>query len=199
MSIKDTRHLMLAAALLIGTPAVAQQNQAAGQQGQNATQQNQGGGQQGQATQTMTIDGTLPPLVVSIDFTAVADGVDDPLGAAAELARDDRIASVTAITGADTAITGTLVVESLDAFAELRGGAMDDLFAPVGGADAVSFVMTAFRPSLLRTSDPETLLDGLDELTIEYTNTGNHAAGDSDIDAVTVICTGGDANCTPSN
>lgn len=145
-----------------------------------------------------TLDESLPDIVAVLSFSAATTG-GDPLATAAELARDPRAARVALRRDAGEAITGRLVFEDVAALEAFRADGMADYFAPVGGMDSVEVEMTAFRPALLRRSDAEALLDGLDSLSITYSNDGNRAAGDADIDAVTVICTGGDADCTPSN
>ena len=186
------------AAMLVAlsTPSAAQQSQ------ETAPVQDTSGQSQARNPdanrQNVTMDMGMPSFVMVIDFKGGADADQDMMTAAASIAQDARIAEVTLAPEAGK-ISGTIVLEDPNAFADLQDGGFDTLFAPLGGAESVEMQMTAFRPALLRMADPEALMEGMGELTIEYTNTGNDSEGDADIDAVTVICTGPDAKCTPSN
>jgi hypothetical protein len=148
--------------------------------------------------QAQVSDG-VPPLVVRVEFGAELPGGDDVISAGTELAGPDYVARVDVSPEPDGMVTGTRVFEDVAAFSNWRSDDMEEYFGPIGGAAGVAMDVTVFRPEALRRSDPDSFLGGLEGLSIHYANTGNHAAGDADIDAVTVICTGGDARCAPSN
>ena len=95
---------------------------------------------------------------------------------------------------------GTLLFGDLAALAEWRQTDMDDFLAPMGGADAVATTIRVVNKDTLAAYGLGGTQTGLENLSITYTNTGNDTGGaDADIDAVTVVCPGDFAECSPSN
>ena len=142
--------------------------------------------------------GDAPPVaVLSFTVSGLAPGA--VMGAALDLAASEHLARLrTPPEGSDEQLRGALVFRGIEAARAWIEGEMADWRAPVGEAE-IDMGLELYREDLLRMSDVETVLAGLEELDIEYTNTGNDAEGDSDIDAVTVVCTGDDPDCEPSN
>ena len=143
-------------------------------------------------------DAPAPPVAV-IGFTVSGVAGRDALRAALDLASSPHLARLTTPReDAGEAMRGRLVFDSPDAARDWLEQDLETWSAPLQGAELV-LSAEIYREDLLRRSDMQTVLDGLDELDIAYRNTGNDAAGDSDIDAVTVVCTGTEADCKPSN
>ncbi|PRY94477.1 hypothetical protein BCF33_0067 [Hasllibacter halocynthiae] len=138
----------------------------------------------------------LPDLVMVVRFAA-DEAVDISPEAFATLAGRPFVAQLDL--SAAEGPRGTLVFRSVGAFENWRRDERGEFYETFGGADAVEEESLAFRPDLLAISDPEELLAGLKTLSIAYVNTGNDSKGDADIDAVTVVCPGLGAECSPSN
>ena len=172
----------------------AQDPQAQGQQAQQGEDRQQGqahqGGGRGQAA-------PAAPTVV-LTFTAEDVQGDDFMAQAADTARAPYVAQITVSSEAQGAASGVLVFETLGRFSDWRDDGMSEFFEPFGGAASVETTLRAFRADLLQASDPRSAV-GSEDMTVEYTNTDNDAAGDAEIDAVTVVCPGDDAECSPSN
>ena len=95
-------------------------------------------------------------------------------------------------------IEGALVFQEFEAFSLWREDRMESFFQPVGGMEDLEMTLHIFRPELLAQSDVHGT-GALSDVSVSYRNTGNDSAGDADIDAVTVICPGDQADCKPSN
>jgi hypothetical protein len=147
--------------------------------------------------------------VVVVEFMATDLQIEGGAASAAlELAQEPQLAdldiSVVAVpdgSGDDDQrydLDGALVFPAVEAFETWRDDRMQDYFAPVGGLSRLATSMRVFRPGLVAQAESG-MGSGLEDVSITYRNTGNDSAGDSDIDAVTVICPGDHADCKPSN
>lgn len=172
----------LAALLALAAPAAAQDEAA-----RAAPDDAQGDVQDAQDAGT---------AVVVLEFSAPEARAGDLVATAAEMARAPFVARIeVAGSGADRdGASGTLVFQDLDRFLDWRGRDMAAFFEPLGGLDAVSRTVRVDRPGLLARTQGGTAHGAR----IAYVNRDNDAAGDADIDAVTVLCSG-DADCKPSN
>jgi hypothetical protein len=140
--------------------------------------------------------------VVVFEFTATdvaAEG--DLIASVLEMAAAPQVSRLVASDpSADAArVEGALVFDGLDAFSRWRETEMDAFLQPVGGMAGLETTVRVFRAGLLAKGYPREAGGGLGDVSITYRNSGNKAAGDADIDAVTVICPGDDADCKPSN
>ncbi|WP_370159307.1 hypothetical protein [Limimaricola soesokkakensis] len=95
-------------------------------------------------------------------------------------------------------VEGALVFQEFEAFSLWREDKMESFFQPVGGVSDLKMSLRIFRPDLLAQSNVPGM-DPIGDVAVSYSNTGNESAGDADIDAVTVICPGDQADCKPSN
>ncbi|PHP28654.1 hypothetical protein [Limimaricola cinnabarinus] len=95
-------------------------------------------------------------------------------------------------------IEGALVFQEFKTFSVWREDRMESFFQPIGGVNDLEMTLRIFRPELLAQSDVHGL-GSISDVSVSYRNTGNDSAGDADIDAVTVICPGEQADCKPSN
>ncbi|WP_375259271.1 hypothetical protein [Citreimonas sp.] len=150
-----------------------------------------------------------PDTVIVVEFRALDLAIDGgAVDAALALADtphladlDISVASGTPDAGRDGArydLDGALVFSDLDSFSSWKEDGMTGFFDPVGGLAQVATSMRVFRPNLLAQAD-DGMRSGFEDVSIRYRNSGNDAAGDSDIDAVTVLCPGDHADCKPSN
>ncbi|WP_334061063.1 hypothetical protein [Limimaricola cinnabarinus] len=95
-------------------------------------------------------------------------------------------------------VEGALVFQDFGTFSLWREDRMEGFFQPVGGMNDLDMSLRIFRPDLLAQSNVPGM-DPIGDVAVSYRNTGNESAGDADIDAVTVICPGDQADCKPSN
>ncbi|MCZ4260608.1 hypothetical protein O4G76_07105 [Limimaricola sp. G21655-S1] len=95
-------------------------------------------------------------------------------------------------------VEGALMFQEFEAFSLWRKDKMESFFQPVGGVNDLDMSLRIFRPELLAQSNVPGM-DPIGDVAVSYRNTGNDSAGDADIDAVTVICPGDQADCKPSN
>jgi hypothetical protein len=97
-------------------------------------------------------------------------------------------------------VHGTLLFSDVAELAAWRQSRMADFLAPMGGADELRTTIRIVNRDLLNAYGLGNPDSALENLSITYTNTGNDASGgDADIDAVTVVCPGDFADCSPSN
>ena len=95
---------------------------------------------------------------------------------------------------------GTLLFDDVASLARWRQRRMEDFLAPMGGEDAVTTTIRIVNKDVLGAYGLGGTRAGLENLSITYTNTGHDTGGaDADIDAVTVVCPGDFAECSPSN
>ncbi|SDY92553.1 hypothetical protein [Citreimonas salinaria] len=148
-------------------------------------------------------------VVVVVAFSATGLALENnAVNAVIELARDPNLSDVEVSVAEPEPnengpsnrydLDGALVFSKLASFTQWHEKHMDNYFAPVGGLDAVETSFHVARPDLLELKDLGAE-HGLEDVSISYSNSGNDAAGDADIDAVTVICPGDHADCKPSN
>lgn len=148
--------------------------------------QNQDNQSQGQGSETNRQDGTTG-LVSIADVLAQAE--------APQLARlvvrdpPDEPANV----------NGTLLFADVAALVAWRQTQMEDFLTPMGGADEVETTIRLVNRELLDAYGLGRSDMGLENLSVTYTNADNASDGDADIDAVTVVCPGDFADCSPSN
>ncbi|MEP0316306.1 hypothetical protein [Hyphomonas sp.] len=95
-------------------------------------------------------------------------------------------------------VEGALVFQDFETFSLWREDRMEGFFQPVGGMSDLNMSLRVFRPELLAQSNVPGM-EPIGDVSVSYRNTDNDAAGDADIDAVTVICPGEQADCKPSN
>lgn len=95
-------------------------------------------------------------------------------------------------------VEGALVFQDFETFSLWREDRMEGFFQPVGGMNDLDMSLRVFRPELLAQSKVPGM-EPIGDVSVSYRNTGNDSAGDADIDAVTVICPGDQADCKPSN
>lgn len=101
--------------------------------------------------------------------------------------------------GEPVSVEGTLLFGDVDALVTWRRTRMADFLQPMGGARAIETTIRVVNRDLLGEYGLGNRASNLENLQVTYTNTGNTADGDADIDAVTVVCPGDFANCSPSN
>lgn len=130
------------------------------------------------------------------DVTMAGDVVPDLL----EMGQEKQLSRLdVADLGAEISrVEGALVFQEFEAFSLWREDKMESFFQPVGGVSDLKMSLRIFRPELLAQSNVPGM-DPIDDVSVSYRNTGNDSAGDADIDAVTVICPGEQADCKPSN
>ncbi|WP_338243775.1 hypothetical protein [Aurantiacibacter hainanensis] len=119
------------------------------------------------------------------------------LSAATQSATQPNVARLGLEDGETGEVSGLLVFATIDEFAAWRESSMDSFFGNFG-EDASFRSVRIIRPANAELSGRSGLSQLADEIRISYQNAENEAAGDADIDAVTVIC-GDGAECTPSN
>ena len=198
---RDSQNPALAALIIaLGTcaaPAVAQQASSdAQQQAPAAEQQSADAPQQDQGDQQVQVERADASPTVVFDFTLAELQGEDYVDEGLEMAQDPHVARLSV--SADAA-SGSLVFEDLATFTEWRETEMGAFFEPLGGPDVVETSLRVTRADLLRATDPLAATDAMGSVSIEYSSSGNEATGDADVDAVTVICPGDDADCKPSN
>lgn len=179
---RNREHLRLLLMLLLAVPGIA----AAQAQGDAA--QNGDGGE------------VAEPVVV-LEFNAPEVSLEgaDAFAGVLVLADDPHLARMIVSPGPDGGVSGALVFPGVDAFTAWHDGDGSGFFDPLGESASIEQTLRVSREDLMRHLEDAGGLGSLDELSIEYANTDNDAAGDADIDAVTVICAGDDADCKPSN
>ena len=171
--------LLALVAAALGAPAVAQQ-------------QAQANAEAASAERSERREAARP--VAALEFSAQDVQAQDLLGTAADLGAHEFVARMEADPTAGGA-SGRLVFEGLETFANWRETQRDSFFAPLD-AGRIETRLTLFRPGLLRRGDPQAEAGSV---SVRYVNSDNDAAGDADMDAVTVVCPGDDAECSPSN
>lgn len=115
---------------------------------------------------------------------------------AAAIAQEPYVGRIRFSRREEGSASGVLLFDDINSFTGWRDGTMEGFFDALGPEATVQSVRI-MRPEQLRASGGDELL-GLGDVKIQYSNAGNEADGDADIDAVTVIC-GEGANCEPSN
>jgi len=130
------------------------------------------------------------------DVQMAGDAVSDLL----EMGREEQLSRLEVPDlGAEVSrVEGALVFQEFEAFSLWREDRMEGFFQPVGGMNDLDVSLRIFRPDLLAQSDVPGR-EPIGDVSVSYRNTGNESAGDADIDAVTVICPGDQADCKPSN
>ena len=128
----------------------------------------------------------------------------DPISIAGILARADAPELARLVLrdppDAPASAEGTLLFGDVAELARWRQTRMEDFLAPMGGADAVATTVRVVNHDVLAAYGLGGPRTGLENLSITYTNTGNDTGGaDADIDAVTVVCPGDFAECSPNN
>jgi hypothetical protein len=147
----------------------------------------EGGSNQGSSGQTAQ-PGDSPTDTVSVDGV-----LDNAAGAPlVRLVVNDH-------PGEGTSVNGMLVFTDIAGLTAWRGSEMEDFFAPLGGMDMVETTIRIVDRGRLAEYGLGTSDTPLENLTITYVNEGNESDGDADIDAVTVVCPGDFADCSPSN
>ena len=188
---------LVIALAMSGAAADAQQASSdAQQQGAGAEQQSAEAQPQGGEDQQVQVERADASPTVVFDFTLAEPQGEDYVNEGLEMAQDPHVARLSV--SADAA-SGSLVFEDFDAFTEWRETEMGAFFEPLGGPEVVETSLRVTRADLLRASDPLAATDAMGSVSIEYSSSGNEATGDADVDAVTVICPGDDADCKPSN
>ena len=120
------------------------------------------------------------------------------MAVALKMAQEPFVARIDVPSGSEGSLMGTLVFDDPEAFTAFREGGMNAFFEPLGDPSTVQMDLTVFRPDLVREGDPSAS-GGLGGFSVNYSNDDNRSAGDADIDAVTVVCPGENAECSPSN
>lgn len=143
---------------------------------------------------------SVPVIVFEVSVPrAVADG--SLLAVILDMAEAPQLSrvQVSDLFADASGVDATLVFEGLETFSLWRENEMEPFLRPLGGMAGANVTLRIFRSDLLATGHPQQTAAGLGDVSVTYRNSGNDSAGDADIDAVTVICPGDDADCKPSN
>ena len=178
--------------LTAGLSAASAQQGGSGQERAPAARGDARQAQQGQDARQMP---ARPTVVMT--FTVEDAQAEDLVSTATDLARAPFVAQLV-VSPQESAASGTLVFRSPQRFSDWRSNRMETFFGRFGEAASIETTLRMFRADLLRTSDPRAGAN-VGGVSIAYSNADNDAAGDADIDAVTVVCPGDDAECSPSN
>lgn len=154
---------------------------------------------EGAAPNSLSNEAVVPLVVLEFRAQQIPLEGGDPFASLSALTADPHLARLIATAGADGGVSGALVFEGVDAFRAWNDGEGSGFFDPLGEGASVERTLKVWRDDLVGYLADQGGLGSLDGLSIEYTNTDNDAAGDADIDAVTVVCSGTDADCKPSN
>ncbi|CUH40195.1 hypothetical protein JSE7799_02925 [Jannaschia seosinensis] len=143
---------------------------------------------------------TVP--VVVYEFAATEVGAEPNLVAAMlNMAEEPQLSrlEVTDVSADTSGLEGALVFEGLESFSLWREDGMQSFFEQLGGVGSLDTTLRIFRPNLMAKGYLDGTGNALEEVSVNYRNSGNDSAGDADIDAVTVVCPGDHADCKPSN
>lgn len=139
--------------------------------------------------------------VAVLEFTANDVNMErDVVSNVLDIAQEPSLSrlEISNLTAETSRVVGALVFDEIEAFSVWRKEKMESFFQPIGEMTELDTTLRIFRPELLAQSDVQGL-SSLRDVSITYRNSDNDSAGDADIDAVTVICPGDQADCKPSN